>query len=197
MKAATILPLALAILALAACQQAPASDEGPSAAPDEAATSTPSPEQGAREVTLTADGVILVNAIEGRGAATSLSFGLPQAQVLRAMAADFGEPKIETNAECGAGPMEFAHYGALQLNFLDGKLAGWLAERADNLVTADGIRPGMAMGDLEAERQVRMANDTLEGEFAYTTSDGDMFGGFVSPDGTVTSLHTGVNCFFR
>ena len=32
---------------------------------------------------------------------------------------------------------------------------------------------------------------------ADANPDGDMFGGFVSPDGTVTSLHTGVNCFFR
>ncbi|WP_374405361.1 hypothetical protein [Pelagerythrobacter sp.] len=196
MNAASTASLAAAILALAACQQpsAPVAEDDAPVTP--AATASPSPEE-AKEVTLAPDGIALVNAVEGRGTATELSFGMPRENVLAAMAVDFGAPEASSNEECGAGPMEFAGFGALQLNFLDGKLAGWLAEPAANLVTADGTRPGAPLSDLQARHAVEMADSTLEGEFGYETPDGGTIGGFVDREGRITALNAGVNCFFR
>lgn len=200
------LPTLLILSALAACQDAPPEGVSPKAEPSSATTAPADPAPpmsgagepiGPREVTLAPDGIILVNAVDGRGAATTLNFGMPRDRVLAAMGEDFAAPRLSRNGECGAGPMEFAKFGALQLNFLDGKLAGWFADAADNLVTVDGIRPGVSLEDLKSERQVQMANDTLEGEFAYYLPGDQSIGGFVDREGKVMSLNAGVNCFFR
>lgn len=148
-------------------------------------------------MTLTSTGVIMVNGLDGRGAATTLNFDTSHSNVIAAMSDYLGAPKTGALAECGAGPMEFATFGGLTLNFLEGRFAGWRAERADNLVTVDGIRPGIPFAMLRAERPLQMADSTLEGEFSYQSPDGGTIGGFVDPQGTVISLHAGTTCFFR
>jgi len=197
MKQAFPLVLLASTIALAACQQEVAEPAAPAATAGPATTTAAAPPEGARDVTLTSTGLILVDAVEGRGAATSLDFGMAQASVLAAMGEDFPAPAVSTNAECGAGPMQFARFGALTLNFLAGELAGWRADRADNLVTSDGIRPGIMLEQLQTERPVELANSTLEGEFDYQSPDGGLIGGFTDRQGTVLSLHAGTQCFFR
>lgn len=197
-----VFALTLSAIALTSCTDEAEKSEpmNAEASPTPAASAEqPSATEAAdeKEITLTSDGIILVNAVEGRGAATTLSFGMAQDLAIAAMEVDFGKPELSRNGECGAGPMEFAEFGALQLNFLDGKLAGWFAEPADNLVTSDGIRPGIPLAELKRERQVVMANDTLEGEFGYASPDGGDIGGFEGRDGKIISLNAGVNCFFR
>lgn len=201
LKSHPVLAAALSLLALSACSEKSAEANGPAAQPGAPAApvdqAEPAPTGEGREVTLTSESVILVNAVEGRGTATSLNFGMAQDRVLAALEPDFGKLAVTSNAECGAGPMEFASVGGLQLNFLGGKLAGWSAEPADNLVTSDGIRAGISLADLKSERPVEMADSTLDGEFSYQSPDGGMIGGFTGDDGKIASLHAGVNCFFR
>lgn len=93
--------------------------------------------------------------------------------------------------------MDFAAFGPVTLNFVDGKLAGWKAERGDNIVTSDGIRLGITIDDIRDERPVETIDSTLDGEFAYTVPDGGTIGGFADKAGTVLSLYAGTNCFFR
>lgn len=193
--------------ALAACgQQPPKPVETPNSEKSETPVAAPSSSKGedaaaaAPAITLTANSIILVGAVEGRGTATTLEFGRDRKTVLDVMAFDFPAPKLSNLSECGAGPMEFAAYGPLKLNFLDGKLVGWFAEKGDNVVTSDGIRPGVTIGELKGERSVKMLDSTLEGEFEYGTPDGGTIGGFAEGKGdsaTITSLHAGTNCFFR
>ncbi len=197
----SVLATALALLTLPSCGEKSAEADRPqaqaSASPTPVDQAEPAPNSEGREVTLTSESVILVNAFEGRGTATSLDFGTAQDRVLAALEPEFGKLAVTGNAECGAGPMEFASVGGLQLNFLGSKLAGWSAEPDTNLVTSDGIRAGIALADLKSERPVEMADSTLDGEFSYQSPDGGIIGGFVGGDGKITSLHAGVNCFFR
>lgn len=136
------------------------------------------------------------------GKTLEYAFGSPQDEV-EAMAGEmFGPPQERSgNTECGAGPMVFTRYGPLTLNFQDGKLVGWMAREGAQVVTGDGVRPGIFMRDLKVTRSARMiADSTLEGEFDYLAADGHTIGGFVKGEGrdaTVDSLYAGVNCFFR
>lgn len=203
------LAVVIAGLLVAGCQQQE------SAPPDDAAASTavrPAPVEGATaaateeaaktapEVTLTANSIILIGAVEGRGTATTLEFGRDRKTVLDVLAFGFPKPKLSQNDECGAGKMDFAAFGPLMLNFLDGKFVGWLAEGRDGVVTVDGIRPGITIADLKRERPVERLDSTLDGEFEYVVADGTTIGGFAKGKGdaaVIQSLHAGVNCFFR
>ena len=106
-----------------------------------------------------------------------------------------------TNAECGAEPLAFTQYGTLTLNYRNGKLAGWLAREGPQVVTTDGIKPGVMMRDLAVTRSARpVAGSTLAGEFEYVAADGQRIGGFTRGAGdgaAIDSLYAGVNCFFR
>ncbi len=199
------------LIALAACQGEPdaatpvAAASTSAALPPSSAPLAPTGEVKQAsvrpEVTLSADGIILVNAVEGRGAATSLTFGRDKPTVLDVMRIDFGKPKLSRLDECGAGPMEFAAWGPLTLNFLDGKLVGWRAEKGAPVVTVDGLQIGNTLAEIKHERSAqRIPGSTLEGEFEYASGDGGTIGGFLDGAGDsakVVSLHAGTNCFFR
>lgn len=199
------------LIALVACRPASESDV-PDAARSTASTAssvdpipTPSPSDAATqempEVTLSADGIILIGAVEGRGTATTLQFGRDKAAVLDVLAVDFGTPKMSRLEECGAGAMEFAAWGPLTLNFLDGRFVGWRAERGARVVTVDGLRLGNTLAEVKHERSAqRVPETTLDGEFKYASGDGGTIGGFLEGPGDsakVVSLHAGVNCIFR
>ena len=129
-----------------------------------------------------------------------VGFDIRRETVERISRQQFGEPTSRnTNEECGAGPMSFTRYGPLTFNFQDGRLVGWFLEAGGDLATGDGVKPGVtAFADLEPERSASMVGDsTLDGEFHYVSADGGEIGGFVGEDGTITSLYTGTNCFFR
>ena len=187
--------LALAALtAVAACDrtQAPAVAE-PAAPAAEAAAAAPV--QSAGGMAIESEGLRIFDAT---GAARALPFETPQATVIAAASASIGgaAPKISTNGECGAGPIQFAEYAnGLQLLFQDGKFGGW-GVREPGLTTVDGVGVGMTRAALVENRTIEIiADSTLEGEFSM----GDMVG-FLSgngPDATVTSLYAGLTCFFR
>ena len=181
---------AIAALALlAGCGRAPA--------PAPAKPSTPAARTATKAV-LETDGIIFD---PPGGKTAEFMFGIPRAQVERVATRWFGNPETSANAECGAGPMEFARYGPLTLNFADGKFVGWLAEEGPQVVTADGIAPGKMMRDLKVARAARMIpGSTLEGEFEYIAADGKPIGGFLKGagrDARIVSLYAGTNCFFR
>ncbi len=205
-----VLPF-VALVALAACQK-PSDETLPvdaDASPAVAVTITPAAASAAPEVpatempevTLAANGIIMVGAVGGRGTATTLEFGRDRANTLAVMGEDFGKPKLSKLAECGAGPMEFAAYGPLTLNFLGGKLVGWRAEKGAQVVTVDGIQLGNTLAEIKRERSAqRIPDTTLDGEFEYASGDGGTIGGFLEGAGDAAkavSLHAGTNCFFR
>ena len=97
-----------------------------------------------------------------------------------------------SNAECGAGPMEFSRYPyGLTLNFQDGKLAGWLLDESSS---GFGLRSGPNIGDAQEEVLARagfaaIADSTLGEEF-YSEAEG--LGGFFEA-GKVASLYAGMD----
>lgn len=106
---------------------------------------------------------LAVAAGAGGGGPVTLSFGMAQEQAIAAMRTARGLPVMSRNVECGAGAMDLAAFGPVTLNFVDGKLAGWKAERGDNIVTSDGIRPGITVDDIRDERPVETIDSTLDG----------------------------------
>jgi hypothetical protein len=156
------------------------------------------PAKAATKAVLESDGIIFD---PPGGKTAEFMFGIPRAQVERVATRWFGRPETSGNKECGAGPMEFARYGPLTLNFAQGRFAGWLAKEGPQVVTADGIAPGKMMRDLKVARAARMIPDsTLEGEFEYVAADGKPIGGFVKGagrDARIVNLYAGTNCFFR
>lgn len=201
----------VALIALAACQRLPDEtmpvDAGTGSAAAEAtvpqivSAGPTAPAVEMPEVTLAANGIIMVGAIDGRGTATTLEFGRDQATTLAVMEVDFGKPKLSKLGECGAGQMEFAAWGPLTLNFLDGKFVGWRAEKGAQVVTVDGLQLGNTLAEIKGERSARRIPDTtLPGEFEYASGDGGTIGGFLEGVGDaakVTSFHAGTTCFFR
>ncbi len=189
------------LFGLAACQAEPdAPGQTPTAQPATPAPSASAPvavtATDSMQVRLMPDGLMLANRARPADAQT-LRFGMTEPDALAAMTAAKGAAKISTNAECGAGPMTFAEYGPLILNFVDGKFVGWRATGEEGIVTVDGIRPGVTLDDLRQERSVGEIDSTLEGEFSYAAAGGGSIGGFAGPDGRILSLHAGTNCFFR
>ena len=145
------------------------------------------------------DVVIVVNA-DGLGVhqQAPLRFGSPRSEVDGAVEAAFGSAGITSrNEECGAGEMEFSEFGPLSIAYQDGKFAGWFLREGGQVVTSDGIRPGVStMDGLKSERQVREIDSTLPGEFEYTTADFGTIRGFSEND-RITGLQAGLSCFFR
>lgn len=181
-----------ALLALAGC---------------DTATETPAPSPQAnpvgQETAQVAQGGLALDgeglrAFTAQGSARALSFGMSQDTVLTAVSTllDTGTPTVTTNAECGAGPTQFAEYpNGLQLAFQEDRFAGWFLD-APGLTTADGVGVGTRRADLQSAREIEIVPDSTLG-VEFTSGD---LGGFLSsegPDGTVESLYAGLTCFFR
>ena len=193
--------LAVLLLPAACNQQADSRQaEETAASPEDRAATEMHSEIGAKpSMALLADG--LSYRVAGGTETVQVSFGAPQESIERVAREAFGEPRERTsNEECGAGPMEFAQYGPLQLNFQDGALVGWFLQSGGKVATVDGVQPGVTtFDDLARDHDGRMADgSTLEGEFSYQPlGGGERVGGFVDRDGTILSLNAGMNCFFR
>lgn len=190
--------VAVALIALAACDQASQAPEPTTGTT--APAETPSVEEPQRLATqggLTIDGEGLRH-FSPEGAATPIPFGTAQNAVLTAVAASLGgnAPAIRTNGECGAGPTQFVRFrNGLQLDFQAQRFVGWTLDQP-GLTTADGVGVGSARSTVEDSRTVELVpNSTLGVEF----SSGDL-GGFFDGNGAdakVVSLYAGQTCFFR
>lgn len=173
-------------LALAACGEPQTDPEA------EQAATTPTDATGSAKLVVDANGV-------GAKGAEPLRFGASRQEVDEAMERAFGSaPERSSNAECGAGPMDFSQFGPLQLGYLDGRFAGWFLGKGPDVATSDGVAPGVTtLEGLARERKVDRLDTTLEGEFQYTTADYGTITGFAEPDGSISGLAAGVTCFFR
>lgn len=185
------------VIALGACDrsQPPAAPEPAPAPVEKAAPAETPPVQSEGGLAIEGEGLRI---FDSQGAARALPFGAPQATVIAAVAASTGRPapSVTTNAECGAGPIQFAEFpNGLKLLFQDNIFKGWFIEEA-GLTTTDGMGVGSTRAAITQSRTIEMvAGSTLDGEF----TSGEI-GGILS-DATaqakVTSLHAGLTCFFR
>jgi hypothetical protein len=197
-------PIALlAIVLLAACGSEPSEDAAPAGAPDSAAApaaattdtapSAPAPADTQRAVVLAPDAV----EITGAGA-RRIAFGESQASALAGVTAVLGGPAEQgTQPECGAGPLDYANYGAgLQLQFQDGKFVGWFANEGSALRTAAGIGPGSTRAQLKAAYPAATVAETSLGQ-EFTA--GDLYGVLTDATdaGKVQVMFAGINCIFR
>lgn len=187
MIALRFLLAAIATLALAGCDTAPAPEQGRA---QEGAASVEEIDEG--QIALHGEGLVV--------GAESFYFAAGRTEVETALAKVLGEP-AETfeNAECGAGPMEFSAYpGGLTVGFQEGSLVGWLLREGGEL--------GEAAIAVDADVAIGAPTDTLDGVAGYEAIEGSTLGeefileggigGFVE-DGQVSMLYAGTQCFFR
>lgn len=126
-------------------------------------------------------------------------FGTPKADVERAAAAVYGDAKARrtNSAECGAGPMAFTSYGAIQLGFQRDRLVGWTMRRAAAGAGEGGIAPGITRMQLDRLAAIRMMPDpAVPGEFVYRTPTGPIRGVLAGrgPQARVEALFAGTAC---
>ena len=147
---------------------------------------------------LNADGLVVTHGTAKGRPVTLLQFGDEQAKTIEGLTGELGQPKESDNAECGAGPMHFADFGALKASFQDDKFVGWVAEAGKGLKTGDGISPDKPFRFLERIGARLVPKSTLDGEFVLEGSGtGSNLGGIVEDGEKVRMLFAGSNCFFR
>lgn len=199
--------LAVAAFALTSCDRSDDAASSPSREPtrpflvkdDGVATKVArsAAPQAQATVSLLPDGLIVGGARKGAKMAL-VRFGDGQAQVISALSGPLGNPRQSANPDCEAGPMRFADFGEIRLNFIDGRFAGWFAERGQGLNTGEGLGPDWPFSRLERIGASRVEGSTLDGEFTMANErGGQAIGGFVDKSGKVASLYAGGNCFFR
>ena len=197
--AESLLACLVFMLSLAACGER--REEAPSPSPRTAAATLPDADARVREAAIVVDANGLSNG--GSGSRNALRFGAPRAEVDKLVESALDRPASSSeNSDCGAGPMEFSEAGPLQVAYQDGKFVGWyLSGSGGDVITSDGVRPGIALAQVQEWRPVRViADSTLEGEFEYQTRDGGVITGFFEgsqSDGRIVALQAGLNCFFR
>ena len=189
---------------LAACK--PAADKAP-AAPEPAAPAMPAakadgPNAATIAVSLDGEGLRFIDKASGK--ASLLAFGAPRAQAETALANVAGTlDDRSSNAECGAGPMDFTRYDAMTLNFQDDKFVGWFLGNEPGASTYSTMS-GIAIGTTRAKASesvtlVAIEDSTLGEEFSLGTGDNTVGGMFAAPGDTakIDALFAGANCFFR
>lgn len=177
-------------LALAACGSR--EDQAPSEPPAPTPSASASPDAVARVVTLKGDGL----SIGGR----DLAFGAAKPEVIAALFAvhDGEAPTRSRNAECGAGPLDFAAWGdGLQLAFQAERFVGWSVDGATATHrTPEGVSVGQTLAQARtAWPTLQVTEDTIGPEFAA----GDYFGTLsgLTDAARIKSLWAGVSCIFR
>lgn len=185
-------------LALAACE--PAAPADPAVPAEPAPPAAPAAEAPLTEALLEGDG--LTPAQPGGGTALKLAFGQPMDEVIAAMAARRGgaAPTMSHNAECGAGPLDFASWGdGVQLVFQDGRFAGWWLDEAapTGFSTLSGLHIGSTLRELRAAHpDADIGEATIGPEF---TAGGDIHGTLTGTNDAaeINNLYAGVSCIFR
>ena len=134
------------------------------------------------------------------GASRALPFGMDRAGVLAPLEKVLGLAAKGTNADCGAGPVEFAGWpDGLSLLFQHGRFVGWgLDSRAKGgVTTADGIGIGSTRIDLGDAMgpPVKVLKSTLGTEFSVGEFHGLFENG--TPSARITNMWVGVSCVAR
>lgn len=189
---------------LAACKPAAdrTADEAPPAAPKVPEARFDGPAAATTAVALDGEGLRFIDKATGK--ATLLAFGVPRQTAEEALARVAGGVDDRSDSdECGAGPMQFARFDAMTLNFQHDKFVGWFL--GDEPGAAFYSTPsGVAIGTTRA-RAAQMAaivdrkDSTLGEEFSLGTGANPVGGMFAEPGGSakIEALFAGTNCFFR
>ena len=169
--------------------------------PKEAAAPAAVPKASAA---ISVDGEGLSIFVEPGGSARTIPFGTGEAATIAVVEKLRGKAERDSNEECGAGPVQFAHFGGLSLLFQDGKFGGWSLSKAEagGIGTVNGIAIGSTRTALDAAFATNKmeANSTLGEEF-YTAGDGEngisgLLDG-IGPQAKITTLWAGLSCVFR
>jgi hypothetical protein len=136
--------------------------------------------------------------------ARAIPFGTDEGTVIAAIEKLRGKAKRDSNDECGAGAMQFAHFGGLSLLFQEGKFGGWSLspDEAGGIGTMNGIAIGSTRAALDAAFPLTEIDpeSTLGIEF-YTGGDSENgMSGLLDgtgPHAKITHLWSGLNCVFR
>jgi len=193
----TLLAPALALLALAACG---GGDDAPAA--DEASIGDLASPAGNVDPPLLVDGEGLRLLDHSGGGDRRLAFGSDWPGVREALAFR-GQPDTGTNAECGAGPLDYARWpDGLTLYGQAGEFAGWALDdrsagvgAAGGISTAAGIGPGRSRADLDKAYAPTISQTTLGTEFSKDGLSGILDG--PGETATIVALWAGVSCNFR
>ncbi len=133
------------------------------------------------------------------------AFGVPRAGRNRARERIAGkEDDRSTNAECGAGSMEFTRYDAMTLNFQDGKFIGWFLGNEPGARAYSTMRAALRSVRRAPRRRKRSRSSiwrtaSLGEEFSIGSGDNVIGGMFAAPGDAarIDALFAGANCFFR
>jgi hypothetical protein len=146
---------------------------------------------------LAGDGLTLIDPAGGK--ARTIAFGIPRDVAMPLIARARGEVGSEgENAECGAGPLEYANFaGGLVLSFQDDKFVGWTVGKSGEarLATATGLHLGSTRNDLDTAGKADVVASALGTEFSLGGLSGllDGEGGAAK----VTDLWAGTTCITR
>ncbi|MDG6078364.1 hypothetical protein E3U23_04055 [Erythrobacter litoralis] len=169
---------------------------------------TPTPDAASRgksavSLALRSDGVTIIEAGSGSRKTNTIIFGADEVEVISAMSEVLGRPRTGSDAECGAGAVSFADFGSLQVNLRDGHFVGYVATMADGTQFAGVGGEDLSNATFEGLRNradAEPVESTLDGEIAFSGSDGGRLGGFVEGAGEsapLQSVFAGTTCFYR
>ena len=133
------------------------------------------------------------------GSARPIPFGTPQADVLASLQRVRGPAGRGVNADCGAGPVEYASWpDGLNVVFQRGKFVGWSLDgrAAGALATADDVGPNTTRAELEgAFATLSVQRTSLGSEFTA----GELHGLLDGPGrrALITDMWAGVSCVAR
>lgn len=205
MKLNISLPVVLVVaLGLISCGEVTATAEPPTQELQPLANADDRLGAGARiAIALDSEGLRLVDT--ETGSTRLLAFGTDRAAAEKIIAAKLGAiGSRSSNQECGAGPMDFSEFGALTVNFQDGRFVGWSLRDGDAsevLTTISGIGPGTTRAEMAETVEFEIYEDSSLGTEFYTGGDGvDGYSGLFESeagDARITDLWAGANCIFR
>lgn len=205
MKSSALAILSASLLLAQACdsdrQEAHNGGGNEVVAPANAAASRYGGAAGAARTELRlASGGFLATA-SGPGPARTIAFGAPRSEAVAAVSAILGPASEEgSNEECGAGPMQFTHFGTLSLNFQNDAFVGWFLRRPARtppLRSATGVGIGTPRDQIVGEGQgpLEVSETSIGTQFEVGGIFGLLSG--PEPDAAVTDLWAGTNCIFH
>jgi hypothetical protein len=152
--------------------------------------------EGNQEVELASGG--LSTGSQGLHHANMIEFGSAKNDVVAQISAILGRPTTGRNAECPTGAVDYAQYGPLQLNFENGRFAGWVVEHEGGplLESYHGLSVGDRRSELDGDVEIEVqANSTLGTELSINGIGALLDGS--GPNSKVTTLFAGTTCFAR
>lgn len=197
----TAMGAAAALLTLAAtgCDARHAAQNAGVPANGKATGSGPPAQVGQAQLRLASGGLLALPSPGRPG--SPVDFGTARGAAIAAVAAVLGSATGEgANEECGAGPMQFASFGTLTLNFQEGAFVGWSLEgppRTPPLRSATGLGIGTPRDQIMGEGQgpLQVSETSLGTQFDAQGIIGLLSG--PEPTATVTDLWAGTNCIFH